>query len=396
MPILERVRPPPTPDLAPGDPSPEPCAAAALCAPSLAMTREREMRGLRATSCFGFGGSTAGRGIFDGELAASTAAGPMIDVAAAVNEAWGAGDVPDEDAGLRRFVSGWLKILVGGGDIGLLARAMVALEEEARGWMMLARLGFCASATEERPEVRPDMDGFTAAAFASELAVGARREEVRFRMLLSGGDFPSALLEVDDARAFVEARLRRVPMDEAAVEVPAMLDRVPIDDTVLVRVVWREATVPVTVPLLLTRDRVVPTVVVDLTVPEGAAKEGMGERARELEDFVDARVPVDFGSAGFGLTSLLDVDDTEDAGGCEPEAFRVPAAADFDAASAFGFSPFLSAGAVGAFGTGMLEAGAGLALLPPPMFHTLRTSDFAEARKPNLDALALAIGELSV
>lgn len=59
-PKLERVRPV-------GDDA-EPCAAAARCAPTFAMTREREMRGLRATSAFGFGGSTAGRGILDGEL----------------------------------------------------------------------------------------------------------------------------------------------------------------------------------------------------------------------------------------------------------------------------------------------------------------------------------------
>lgn len=77
-PVLERIRPPA------GEPSTVPWAAAALRAPSFAITRERDMRGLRATNCFGFGGNTAGRGIFDGELAGSTL--PMIDVAAAVSD----------------------------------------------------------------------------------------------------------------------------------------------------------------------------------------------------------------------------------------------------------------------------------------------------------------------
>ena len=90
-----------------------PCAAAALCAPSFAMTREREMRGLRATSCFGFGGSTVGRGILDGELSA------MIIAAAAPSDGPPATDDAGED--IVRFVSGWLKMRVGRGDIGLLA-----------------------------------------------------------------------------------------------------------------------------------------------------------------------------------------------------------------------------------------------------------------------------------
>ncbi len=83
-PTLDRVRPPPLGE--PSVDSAEPCAAAARCAPSFAMTRERDSRGLRATSCFGLGGITAGRGIFEGELAASVEPLPMIDVAAAVSE----------------------------------------------------------------------------------------------------------------------------------------------------------------------------------------------------------------------------------------------------------------------------------------------------------------------
>ena len=113
--MLERVRAPP--DAPTGDVSaaavPVPCAAAARCAPSFAMTREREMRGLRATSCFGFGGSTVGRGILDGELSA------MIIAAAAPSDVPPATDDAGED--IVRFVSGWLKMRVGRGDIGLLA-----------------------------------------------------------------------------------------------------------------------------------------------------------------------------------------------------------------------------------------------------------------------------------
>ena len=169
-PTLDRVRPPF------GEPSPseEACAAAARCAPSFAMTRERERRGLRAMSCFGLGGMTVGRGIFEGELAASAPLVPMIDVAAAVSDAWCAGvALGEDDAGLAKFVSGWLKILVGRGDSGLVAAAMVAFEEDA-ACVMLVRLGFCASATTGRPDVRPDADGRTAeVVLARELAVGA-------------------------------------------------------------------------------------------------------------------------------------------------------------------------------------------------------------------------------
>ena len=112
-PMLERVR---APELD-GEPRETPWAAAALCAPSFAMTFEREIRGLRATSCFGFGGMTAGRGILDGELAASL----MIVAAAAVSDGWYAGDEGDSGVAglLTKFVSGWLKILVGRGEEGL-------------------------------------------------------------------------------------------------------------------------------------------------------------------------------------------------------------------------------------------------------------------------------------
>ena len=86
----------------------------------------------------------------------------------------GSGPAPcEEDAGLTRLVSGWLKILVGRGDSGLVAAAMVALEEDA-ACVMLVRLGFCASTTTGRPDVRPDADGRTAeVVLARELAVGA-------------------------------------------------------------------------------------------------------------------------------------------------------------------------------------------------------------------------------
>ena len=98
-PMLERVRAPDTPLGEPG--APAAAAAAARCAPSFATTREREMRGLRAMSCFGFGGSTAGRGIFDGELSSAFA---KSAVAAAPSEGSCAGDVVE--AGLPKFVRG--------------------------------------------------------------------------------------------------------------------------------------------------------------------------------------------------------------------------------------------------------------------------------------------------
>ena len=56
-------------------------------------------------------------------------------------------------------------------------------------------------------------------------------------------------------------------------------------------------------------------------------------------------------------------------------------------------------GCVDAFGTGILDGGAlaaaGLVLLPPPMFHTLRTSDFAAPKKPKRDALPLAVATVN-
>lgn len=164
--------------------------------------------------------------------------------------------------------------------------------------------------------------------------------------------------------------------------------------------------VPLPVPVLLTRERVVPAmllgreavVIVDLTVPEGGGglNEGMGDRERKPVDFVELIVPAFFASAaeGGGLSSLLGWD-TEVflAFGAELEALGAAGTA-----SALAFSPFLSAGpACAALGTGMLdgaglaEAGAGAAgatfalLLLPPMFHTLRTSDLAAPKNPNLD-----------
>lgn len=68
--------------------------------------------------------------------------------------------------------------------MGLFARAMVAFEDEARGWIMPVRFGFWVSATEGSPDVRPDLDGLMAVlAFARELAVGARSDDVRLRKL---------------------------------------------------------------------------------------------------------------------------------------------------------------------------------------------------------------------
>ena len=243
-PILERVRvPAPEPD---GEPRDEPCAAAARCAPSFAMTLEREMRGLRAMSCFGFGGSTAGRGIFDGEL--------MIVAAAAVSDGWPyAGDAGDSEPGRGgegedpKLVSGWLKIRVGRGESGLWPRLWgcwllelrgdmtVALDEEA-AWAALVRFGLKASATGGRPEVRPVDCRTVAFAFASELAVGARREEGRFRRggwSFVSGDLASGL-ELVEASVLVLDVLRRVPIEETTVVPDVTLVLVPMDDAALV------------------------------------------------------------------------------------------------------------------------------------------------------------------
>ena len=279
---------------------------------------------------------------------------------------------------------------------------MAALEDDET-CATLVRFGFsfCASDTDGRPDVRPTV-------FARELAVGARREDVRLRR--EGCSFVSvgfaSALELVDAAVLVLAKLRRVPMEETAVLPDVTLVLVPIDETVLVRAVWREAAVPLPTSALLTRDRAVPTmllgleatVAVDLTVPEGAGalNEGIGDLEREVPDLVDVIVPAFFASTaeGGGLSSLFV---------CEPDAFlALDAEATeeaFDGArprSAFAFSAFvLSAAAVTAcceaFGTGMLDGGgltgaaALFALLPPPMFHTLRTSDFAAPKNPNLD-----------
>ena len=151
--------------------------------------------------------------------------------------------------------------------------------------------------------------------------------------------------------------------------------------------------------MLLGRETVV---VVDLMVPEGGGglNEGMGDRERKPVDFVELIVPAFFASAaeGGGLSSLLG-----SLLGCDTEVFlafgaELEALGAAGTASALAFSPFLSAGpACAALGTGMLdgaglaEAGAGAAgatfalLLLPPMFHTLRTSDLAAPKNPNLD-----------
>ena len=176
-------------------------------------------------------------------------------------------------------------------------------------------------------------------------------------------------------------------MEDAA---EVMLVRVPIEDTVLVRVVALDVAVP-----LLTRDRTDSVmlscrdtvVAVDLTVPVGFENCGIGDRERADDDLVDVMVPpTDFVSAADpdGLRNLFVVDDIDDGRGCDPEAVRI------FAASLFAFSNFAGAGAGAVcFGTGMLEGGAfagtALGLVPAPIFQTLRTSDFAEDRKPNRD-----------
>ncbi len=209
------------------------------------------------------------------------------------------------------------------------------------------------------------------------------------------GDLVSGL-ELVEASVFVLDVLRRVPMDETTVVPDVTLVLVPMDDTTLVPLVWREVAVPLPVPVLLTRERVVPgmllvlelDVIVDFTVPEGAGglNEGIGDLERKPIDLVELIVPAFFTSAaeGGGLSSLL---------GCDTEVFLV-FRAEPEALGAAGttstlpFSPFLSAGpACATLGTGRLDGG-GLAAFPlllPPMFHTFRTSDFAAPKKPNLD-----------
>ena len=110
---------------------------------------------------------------------------------------------------------------------------MAALEDDET-CATLVRFGFsfCASDTDGRPDVRPTV-------FARELAVGARREDVRLRR--EGCSFISvgfaSVLELVDAAVLVLAKLRRVPMEETAVLPDVTLVLVPIDDTVLVRAV---------------------------------------------------------------------------------------------------------------------------------------------------------------
>ena len=252
------------------------------------------------------------------------------------------------------------------------------------------RLGFelLASATTGKPDVRPALEGLWIgeAVFASELAVGASKDDVRLRTLscpfTSGGDLrpvePSVLLL---------ATLLRVPIEDAGDVADVQLVRVPMDDTVAVRVA------------LLTRERAVParlsglnaTLVVDATVPDGAVKGGIGERERALADFIDVMVPV-FASAvdpdADGLSSLLDVEDIEGGRGCDPDAFRAFAAVS-DAFAAVSLLLFAGGTGGACLGTGMLDGGAltaaALGLLPPPIFHTLRTMDLADERNPNRD-----------
>lgn len=209
-----------------------PWAAAALWAPSFAMTREREMRGLRATRALGLGGMTAGRGIFDGELSSAFA---KSAVAAAPSEGSCAGDA--FEAGLPKFVRGWLKILLGGGDIEGMRLPAGILDGPG-----MADARFWFSGSVERPEGRPDVDGFTAEfVFARELAVGAKSDDVLLRAVCS---FPSPVvlepmsaLELVEARVLVLAMLLRVPIEDTAVEdAPVIaLERVPIEETALVR-----------------------------------------------------------------------------------------------------------------------------------------------------------------
>ena len=108
---------------------------------------------------------------------------------------------------------------------------MAALEDdETCATLVPFGFSFCASDTDGRPDVRPTV-------FARELAVGARREDVRLRR--EGFSFVSmgfaSALELVDAAVLVLAKLRRVPMEETAVLPDVTLVLVPIDETVLIR-----------------------------------------------------------------------------------------------------------------------------------------------------------------
>lgn len=150
---------------------------------------------------------------------------------------------------------------------------------------------------------------------ASELAVGASRDDVRAR---EGGGWSfsrEACEETVDVRALVEAAvpevaamLRLVPMDEAAPcdFVAAMLVRVPSEDA---------PTMELGLDGIF--DTAVEVLMRELAVPEGGlANEGMGARVCATEDREDLTVSVPLTEAagcdsGRGFCSLAEVD-TED------------------------------------------------------------------------------------
>lgn len=199
------------------------------------------------------------------------------------------------------------------------------------------------------------------------------------------------------------AMLRLLPRD---VTVPpafdAMLVRVPMDDTpalVLSRI------------LVLIRELAVPL------APEpaarkfwlppwdcGSAKDGIGWRACPATDFVEVMVPpLPLRGAfvgAFSLDNVFKLDETEGVRLCDAFLTAAAVASDVfltdEAAADFDSAADLAATACGAFATGSpdvdVEAGfPAVALVPAPMFQTLRTSDFAELRNPNRDGLPLAM-----
>ena len=83
---------------------------AALCAPNLAITREREIRGLRAMSAFGFGGT----GIRDAVVVCGWMLLSMSLVATVVKD--GTRSPGGIAFGLPNPANGWVKIVVGRGD----------------------------------------------------------------------------------------------------------------------------------------------------------------------------------------------------------------------------------------------------------------------------------------
>lgn len=189
-PMLERARPA------------EPALARELpetlrCWPSFAMTLEREMRGLRATSALGFGGTACARS------ALAPAVSDMFSFAPVVDATLG------DD-------SGWLKILVGrvpvvGGLRG--ERAFVIC------WSVRAGDVGC-SPTAARPGARP---ATTLCRFARELAVGAMSVEiVRFRTGIEPPSDGEGLFvpasEPEAGAAFVG---RRMPSELVVFDEPA-------------------------------------------------------------------------------------------------------------------------------------------------------------------------------